>query len=705
MAYSDPRLAHFSLRGRGIDELRDLGAKYLGREDSELEQMTKTDLIGALSDAAADDKNLSRDLKKSSISMKPSFYLMRLSGEPKIALSSAKQRLNRYLQQHSRGLQDLQIQLTHEPQVDVVQVFLTWQSSYTYWAPTFAMAKVDQLEFGFAVLDYRVRKAILACHTIRERDEIAKLLAEGFALRFSSLVLTKPLLEQIGRFDSVKRALYVIGKTDALTPTNITYADEHLAAKGLARDEEENPRSQRQQSFYRIPITNPLLEEGVGATSDSGKLWIPKEIPFDSILVYCTALLARISGTLDKMMDNDEIEAVLATYKFDEMPELASADPLLFRESLARLLRILIVMLSGKEEERPYTIPFEIARHGAPRFFFYPRLRLVDPETGEAGVWTDTLYQSPQVEVLGEAGKPEVRSYPGKISIDTSDLLHPITKNQVVIENVLEALELFPNEQFLKIVRDVVRRVSTEIPKLKQVGNVAFRILGNVVFVDVKRAFGELTGQPTLISASDISELHAIISKHTVDAKKRPGIQARLVKLKEKCVHMSDQNCKSCVKDRDKLCLRSLVGRYLKRTEIMAHKGIELSDLSCCGTVGGREHRMWGFAKLPSGKNDKGLTLRNKPGAVLLAQIFGQIDKTTFKTALIISPSPVNQDFQERAEVLCSAFGKEICFLDADDLGRLLVDFEEQARFDNIDVEEIYKHSRTKKRARKAAVP
>jgi hypothetical protein len=63
----------------------------------------------------------------------------------------------------------------------------------------------------------------------------------------------------------------------------------------------------------------------------------------------------------------------------------------------------------------------------------------------------------------------------------------------------------------------------------------------------------------------------------------------------------------------------------------------------------------------------------------------------------------VNQDFQERAEVLCSAFGKELCFLDADDLGRLLLDFEEQARFDGTDLSALYKFSRTKKPKKKAA--
>jgi hypothetical protein len=706
MAYSDPKLAHFSLRGRSIDELRSLANQFLEKTDSEIGQMTKPELISELSDEAAGNKRLSGELRKDGISIKPSFYLLRFSDDAKISLNLARQQMARFLHQGSGGLNNLQVQLADEPEADLVQVFLTWHSSYNYWTPSFAMKQVEQLELGFAVLDYKVRKAIIVCHTVKQRDEIVKLLAKGFSVRFSSMTLTKPLLEQIGTFDSVKRAQYAITQADAATPTNITYADENLAAKSLARAEEENPRSQRRQSFYRIPITNALLEEGVGATSDSGKLWIPKEIPFDSIRDYSTALLGKISGTLDRMTKNNEIEDVLSTFKFDEMPDLASADPLSFRESLANLLRVLLVMLIRKEKERPYAVPFEIARYGAPRFFLHPRLRLLDPDTNEVAFWTDRVYQSPQVVLTGGVSNIAIKSYPGLTLIDISTLRHPITDAALVIDNALEVLELVPNEQFLKILRSTVSRVSDQIPRLKSITNVVFRISGNVIMLDVPRAYGEVTFHQTMINAAEIAELQPILNKQSIPSKKRSVVQEKLVELGEKCAQMSDENCKACVKDRDKLCLRSLLGRHLKNTEILAHKGIELYDLSCRGTIGTKQRRMWGFAKLPSRKGDNGITLRNKPGAVLLAQIFGQIDKTTYQTVLIICPSPVNQDFQERAEVLCSAFGKELCFLDGDDLGRLLLDFEEQAPFDGLDVDEIYRNSRTKKkRANKKTVP
>jgi len=698
MAFADPQLVNFSLRGRPIDDLRSLAAQYARISAAEIAQMSKTDLVSQLSEVAASSKELSKELRKGSISLKPSFYLVRFSDEQKVKVHVAKNQISAYLRQHSSGLTNLKMQLVDELKDDLFQILFTWESSLNYWAPTFELAKVEQLQFGFSVLDYSVRKGIICCHTQKERDGLTKVLAAGFGTRFSSLVLTKPLLEQIGTFDRVKRALYVIKQTDANTPANITYADDNLAARSLAREEEESPRSQRAQSFYRISVMDPLVEEGVGATSESGKLWIPKEIPLESVRDYCTALLGRVSGTLDKLIKSDEIEAVLSTYKFDELPGVAEADPLAFRDALADLLRTLILMLSRKEAERAYTLALPLIYHGAPQFFFYPRLRLVDEATGEVGFWIDPATDSPQVIPIGSATELKLKSHPGHRPIDVDNLEHPITGASMALADVLGAIEFVPNESFLKIVRDAVHRVSEQLPKLKDVREVVFRLTGNSISLDIKRAFGDLASRPTLITASEIAELQPAIQRQFVSRNNREVVQAKLMKLGEKCVHMSDENCKACVKDRDKICLRSLLGRYLKGPQILAHKNIELCDMAGRGTIGGKDRRMWGFAKLPSSKGDGGLTLRNKPGAVLLAQVFGQIDRTTFKTVLIICPSSVNQDFQERAEVLCSAFGKELCFLDADDLGRLLLDFEEQAGFEGIDLKELYDYSSTKKR-------
>ena len=58
--------------------------------------MSKTELVSQLSEAAANSKELSKDLRKGSISLKPSFYLTRFSDEPKVNLQAAKTRLNKY---------------------------------------------------------------------------------------------------------------------------------------------------------------------------------------------------------------------------------------------------------------------------------------------------------------------------------------------------------------------------------------------------------------------------------------------------------------------------------------------------------------------------------------------------------------------------------------------------------------------------------
>jgi hypothetical protein len=274
LAYSDPQFATFSLRGRPVTDLRDLARQHLKLKDAEIAAADKTLLIAELSQAAANNKALSEDLRNGSISLKPSFYLMRFNEDFAISAESARNRMKKYLQQHSAGLSQLEIQLVRTPKAKTLEVLLTWETSFTYWAPSFDLRQVQQLKFGFANMDFKVKKAILCCHTTKERQKLIDLFKGALGLSLSSIVLTQKLLDQIGTFDHVKRALYVISEHDAITPTNITYADDNLSARRLAREEEENPRSQRQQSFYRIPITNRLVEEGIGATSDSGKLWI-----------------------------------------------------------------------------------------------------------------------------------------------------------------------------------------------------------------------------------------------------------------------------------------------------------------------------------------------------------------------------------------------------------------------------------------------
>jgi hypothetical protein len=158
MPLADPNLMNFSLRGKRIDDLRILASQYLPDSGADIAGMSKTELVGQLSEAAAKSKELSKELRKSSISLKPSFYLMRFSDEPKARLQTAKTRLDKYLQQHSVGLNELTVQLVDELKDGLFQVVFTWHSSFNYWAPTFELTQAEEVQFGLGVLDFSVRK-------------------------------------------------------------------------------------------------------------------------------------------------------------------------------------------------------------------------------------------------------------------------------------------------------------------------------------------------------------------------------------------------------------------------------------------------------------------------------------------------------------------------------------------------------------------
>ena len=541
MANTSSELANFSLRGLTVDELRELARDFLEHDAEVVARLEKAQLVSELSAAASDSTGLSRALRKKSISVKPSFYLLRISRGDQPTLQSARTKIRRYLIGSDKGLRNLQLQAIEEYEPGAVQVLLTWESDLTYWTPNITLARVQELKFGFGILDFRAKKALVACHTLKERDEIADLLSEGFSIELINLVLTKPLLEQIGTFDKVKRASYVIAKPDATTPTNIVYADDNLGARRLAIEEENNSRSQRSQSFYRIPILNGLLEEGLGATSENGKLWIPKETPIDLVREYGTALLGRITGTITGMVQNDQIEEVLSTYRFDEMPEISSTDPLRLRQALAELIRTVIVMLATGQEERPYSVAAELAVSGVPYFFSYPYLRLADEETGEVAMWTDSRFYSKSVRITGGPGDLQVRSFPGKDLIDTKNLVHPITGHGVRIGNILSSLQLIPSENLLKITTDALNRVSESLTKLRDVKGVLFWISGNTIKVDVRRAFGAVP-PTTVIRAQEFTELENIFRKQVVSPSQRGAVNERLVQLGEKCTSMSDEN-------------------------------------------------------------------------------------------------------------------------------------------------------------------
>jgi hypothetical protein len=207
----------------------------------------------------------------------------------------------------------------------------------------------------------------------------------------------------------------------------------------------------------------------------------------------------------------------------------------------------------------------------------------------------------------------------------------------------------------------------------------------------VARSLGPLVGN--VIATNELPQL-ARAQERTLSHLKRKDYLVVLNKLGEKCTNMSDSNCRSCLDDRQFLCLRSLLARFMRNPLLLQHKNIELCDLE--GEFDHQDGRVlvFVFSKLNKGKT--GLTLRNSNGAVLLGQIIQHVDKKTFNTIGVLSSSTTNEDLKERLTFLGGLTGKSIIFFDDPILVRMLAEFEEQAVFEKLDLEMIYKVSTTK---------
>jgi len=693
------------MRGFDVTELRKLAHKYLDDLSwEEIESLDKLSLISNLSNLASQNKKLSQEMRKSSISMKPSFFLMVLNPQGIITIPTrkAKELINKLITGPDLGLhahkevapyKEFRVEEVVENSSGLIELRFTWQRAIWYWEPmNVSLEHIFELQFGFVVLNIHARKAIIACHTEHERKYIADAICRVYPIKLTPLVLTQPILNEIGSFDHVRRAGYFIPDADSTIPSNITYADEKLPIKKIARQEEINPRSIRKYSYYLIPLGS-IVEQGVGATSDSGKLWIPRQLPLDTIRDYAVELLEKIGRTLDRLTSKKEYSTVLKSLGVYNLPKLSSIKNVYLRTQIFYLIEELVNMLLRDEKTRPYTLPLELVEEGIPSLFNYPRFQITDPETNDVGWWKNPDGTSNFVMISIKNGEAVLSGHPGKEAVNCAEIQHPITNNLISIENPLDNLQLLPSPLLHEILLEAILHISNQIKELRNVVALPFQIFNNQIILDIERAtnIASKANIGTVIALSDIREFRQIALKQ-VSETNRKECEVNLVKLGEKCVNMNDDLCRACIDDTKYLCLRSLVGRSMEQTYLLAHKGIELSDVQGKLSIGDDGISVWGFAKLSQGNGS--LTARNKNGAILLSQVLGQIDKTTFDTVMIISPSVINEDLLERLQLICGIFGKKLLILDKFSLCKFLAYFEEQANFDNLDVGEIYKNSR-----------
>jgi hypothetical protein len=494
------RTLNLVLTSESIDELRALAGRFTQLDKEKIKTMDRNSLIFDLSKELDRSPGLGRELRSRKLSIKPSFYLMALTEGPAAVLS--KQEMKRRVRAILNELNDqlkrrkdfpsrkaYKLESLELGARDVIECQYTWQSIIWYWHPeTVTLDKIYEFNVGYVLIDLASRKALIACHTEEERESLSKSIAEGLSLRLHPLTLTKPLLKQIGEFDQVKRASYHIetGRKDRSIPENITYADENLGIIPLVRSEEENPRSQRWQSFYRIPLGNGPLETGIGVTSASGKLWIPREVPLESVRHYGIALLKKVSATMNQMTEESRIDDLIATLGIRNIDRIAKILPLSLRLAICDLASKLINMLHRGDEESPFRIPLVLASRGAPDYFDYPRLQIADGETGEVSYWHDAGRTSQFVKIRQVGHGLSITGVPKGEEVNPRALLHPLTGMRVDIGDALDRVELVPSPQLIGIVLEIVKMVSSQLDKLRRVVALPFHLSANTIRLDVR---------------------------------------------------------------------------------------------------------------------------------------------------------------------------------------------------------------------------
>jgi hypothetical protein len=693
---------HLALRGKNAQQLRDLAGRYLEIDPS---TASTRELTEKLSIAATKDYSLSKELGKSPMSLKPSFYLMviTLRGDSQEAAKKAKQyatvlfdTINARLKEaETPSLKDFQVVAVENSSAGIVEIQVTWHQIMSYWSTSAVFEHVYTLKLGFVFIDVVTNKALICCHTLSERDLITEALERHLDMQFTPITLTKQLLENIGSFEQVKRAGYVVSNPGVHETEEVTYADERLAAKPAVTAQEQNPKYFRKQSFYRIDLGGPT-ETGLGVTADTAKLYIPSDTSIESVRDYGLLLLKKFTVTLNKMKQDGDIPGILKILTVQGSRALSEIVGAELRTEVAVLIHELVQMLLSGEAERPYTPPPVFLTHAIPKWFNPARLQLEDESTGLVNFWSDVEKQTQLISFSIDHGKWGARSFHGTQRLDLNALPHPLTGNPIEVKDPRRQVELWPTLPLHETILEAIRQISSQLPKLRNIVAVPFHIHGARIVLDVANARKQRFAE-SLKSEIDIRTVEQFQQalQHSLSSAASTRLGTQLNQLREKCAHMTDHNCETCLEQRKFLCLRSLVARFMSQHALLMHKGIELSDLQGRLNTSGGNIRVWVFSKLSNGKS--GLTLRNANGAILLAQIIAQLDKSTFDAIGILSPSVINEDLRERLCFLAALVGKRVVVINRPLLEKMLVHFEEQTKFDKKEPRRVYNASKSKR--------
>jgi hypothetical protein len=291
-----------------------------------------------------------------------------------------------------------------------------------------------------------------------------------------------------------------------------------------------------------------LSETGLGVTADTAKLWIPAETPIESIRDYGLLLLKKFTATLKKMKEDGDIPGILRVLTLQGSHALGKVPGGELRQEVAVLAHELVQMLLSNQTERPYAPPSVFLTKAIPDWFSPARMQLEDGETGDVGIWSDSEKQTQFIRFSLEQGKWYAKTFHGSQPIDLSALLHPVTGNNVTVVDPLRAVELWPTRQLHEVLLDAVRQASSQLPKLKKVTALPFFIHAGRIVINLVHAHSQDFANflSSEFVAEDIDQFRPALQS-SISAGSRLRLDKQLQRLGEKCAHMTDDNCESCL--------------------------------------------------------------------------------------------------------------------------------------------------------------
>jgi hypothetical protein len=691
-----------ALRGRKVEELRRLASQHLKIDPA---THSAVGLRQLLSVALETNRALARELANSPISLKPSFYLLavQIDSDPNLLKREAERRARIFFNSvNDRLLKETETPVVKDfsmlsaTKVDghIVEIQLTWQHIIRYFSIEGRFEHVYALKPGFVFIDTDSSKALICCHSPSERDSIVDALEEQLPIKLSPMKLTRALLNEIGPFTKVQRARWSKADPGPDEAEEVSYSDLKLSTKKPAIHTENDPKRSRDHSFYRVNLSG-AGETGVGVTSSTAKLWIPSETAVDNVRDFGLGLLRKFSTTIKGLKSDGDDNAVFELLGLENSSEFRTVTGHDLRKAIAELLRELFQMFLKGESERAYRPPDAFLTKAVPSWFNPARVRLEDEDNSSTMFWQAKNTGNQLVRFKLSFGKWSAFAYDGSQKLDLKSLSHPLTDNVVSVADPPLAVHLAPTPALHSLLMDGIKRLAPEYRRLDKCRALPFSIDSGRLTLDLAKARNEEFSESLhrQIESEAVKSFSTALGRH-VSSAESTRLRKVLFSLKEKCAHMSPENCQNCLGHRKFLCLRSLVARFMSGSDLQIHSSIELSDLEGNLEVDGLPTRVWVFSKI--GPRRSQLTLRNTNGAVLFSQIAYQIEKLGFGCVAVLTPSVVSQDLRNRLNFLANAAGKRFLILDGPLLEKLLAFFEEQTRIDGNDPLKVYRSSRSR---------